>query len=101
MIPNEREDYKTVARILKGDEQALDAFVDEYYPRLYRFAFPRLSKNTEATQDVVQGTFEKVIPQLSAYRGEAGGFFLDVLLLSLRNCRLLAGSSQEEGRKWN
>ncbi len=74
MIPSEREDYKSIARILKGDEQALDAFVDEYYPRLYRFAFPRLSKNIEATQDVVQGTFEKVIPKLSAYRGEAAVF---------------------------
>jgi RNA polymerase sigma-70 factor (ECF subfamily) len=60
--------------MLRGDEQAFDTFVDEYYPRLYRFAFSRMGSDREATQDVVQGTFEKVIPKLSYYRGEAALF---------------------------
>jgi RNA polymerase sigma-70 factor (ECF subfamily) len=60
--------------LLKGDDLAFDMFVDEYYPRLYRFAYPRLGSDREATQDVVQGTFEKVLPKLSYYRGEAALF---------------------------
>jgi RNA polymerase sigma-70 factor (ECF subfamily) len=60
--------------MLDGDETAFDTFVDEYYPRLFRFALPRLGGDREVTQDVVQGTFGKVIPKLSYFRGEAALF---------------------------
>jgi len=71
--PN-RHDRNLVARMLKGDERAFDTFIDEYYPRLYRFACSRLGSEFAAAQDVVQGTFEKVMPKLSYYRGEAALF---------------------------
>jgi len=71
---SENPDRALVAALLFGNEQAFDTFVDEYYPRLYRFAFPRVGGDTEVAQDVVQGTFEKVIPKLSFYRGEAALF---------------------------
>lgn len=67
-------DRQLLERMLDGDEQAFDTFVDEYYPRLYRFAYPRLGSDPEATQDVVQGTFEKVVPRLGSFRGEAALF---------------------------
>jgi RNA polymerase sigma-70 factor (ECF subfamily) len=70
----ERRDRKLVADILLGDEHAFNTFVDEYYPRLYRFAYPRVARNPDAAQDLVQGTFEKVIPKLAYYRGEAALF---------------------------
>jgi RNA polymerase sigma-70 factor (ECF subfamily) len=70
----ENHDRRLVATILKGDEQAFETFVDEYYPRLYRFAYPRVGYDPEVTQDVVQGTFSKVIPKLAYYRGEAALF---------------------------
>jgi len=70
----ERHDRDLVDRMLGGDEVAFDTFVDEYYPRLYRFAYSRMGSDRDATQDVVQGTFEKVIPKLSCYRGEAALF---------------------------
>lgn len=66
-----RRDLELVASVLKGDESALDALIDDYYPRLYRFAYPRVGSDAEAAQDVVQGTFEKVIPKLGTYRAEA------------------------------
>jgi RNA polymerase sigma-70 factor (ECF subfamily) len=68
------DDRALLGRMLDGDEAAFDAFVDEYYPRLFRFALPRLDGDREVAQDVVQGTFEKVIPKLSRYRGEAALF---------------------------
>ena len=61
--PN-RQDRELVNRMLKGDESAFDYFVDEYYPRLYRFAYPRMGSDPDLAQDVVQGTFEKVIQNL-------------------------------------
>ncbi len=69
-----RSERELIRRMLGGDGEAFDVFVDEYYPRLYRFAYPRVASNPDATQDVVQGTFEKVIPKLGYYRGEAAVF---------------------------
>jgi RNA polymerase sigma-70 factor (ECF subfamily) len=60
--------------MLRGDDEAFDTFVNEYHPRLYRFAHPRVGGDSEAAQDVVQSTFEKVIPRLASYRGEAALF---------------------------
>ncbi|MGH9458280.1 MAG: RNA polymerase sigma factor [Thermoanaerobaculia bacterium] len=63
-----------IHRMLRGDEEAFEAFVDEYYPRLYRFAFPRVDRDDATAQDVVQATFEKAIAGLASYRGEAALF---------------------------
>jgi RNA polymerase sigma-70 factor (ECF subfamily) len=64
-------DRDLVRRLLAGADRAFDLFIDEYYPRLYRFAYPRVGSDRDSAQDVVQGTFEKVIPKLASYRGEA------------------------------
>ena len=69
-----REDRKLVNRLVKGDERAFDFFVDEYYPRLYRFAYSRLGRDVDAAQDIVQNTFSKVIRKIGNYRGEAALF---------------------------
>jgi RNA polymerase sigma-70 factor, ECF subfamily len=68
------DDRALVNRLLRGDEAAFDGFVDEYYPRLYRFASRRLGSDADSAHDIVQATFEKVIPQLRRYRGEAALF---------------------------
>ncbi len=70
----EHHDRRVIDRLLRGDEVAFDTFVDEYYPRLYRFAYRRLRGDADGAQDVVQGTFERVIPRLADYRGEAALF---------------------------
>jgi RNA polymerase sigma-70 factor (ECF subfamily) len=69
-----REDRKLVDRLVKGDERAFDFFVDEYYPRLYRFAHSRLGRDADAAQDIVQSTFSNVIRKIGSYRGEAALF---------------------------
>jgi RNA polymerase sigma-70 factor, ECF subfamily len=69
-----REDRKLVKQLLSGDEAAFDRFVGDYYPRLYRFAFRRLRGNTDLALDVVQSTFQKVIPRLGSWRAEAALF---------------------------
>ena len=71
MTEVQRHDRHLVARMLRGDERAFESFVDDYYPRVYRFALRRFAGDRELAQEVVQGTFEKAIPRLPAYRGEA------------------------------
>lgn len=69
-----KDDRKLAARLVKGDERAFDFFVDEYYPRLFRFAFSRVGHDAEVAQDVVQNTFTNVIRKIGNYRGEAALF---------------------------
>ena len=69
-----REDRKLVRRLVRGDERAFDAFVDEYYPRLYRFAYTRVGCDEATAEDVVQSTFTNVITKIGSYRGEAALF---------------------------
>lgn len=64
-------DRELLDQILRGDEDAFNSFIDDYYPRLYRFVYRRMSFDPEATQDIVQSTFEKLVPKLASYRGEA------------------------------
>lgn len=68
------EDRKLVRRLVRGDERAFDAFVEEYYPRLYRFAYSRVGRDGASAEDVVQSTFTNVIRKIGSYRGEAALF---------------------------
>jgi RNA polymerase sigma-70 factor (ECF subfamily) len=67
-------DAELVGRMLAGDERAFNTFFDTYFPRLYRFALPRLGRQEEATKDVVQATLIKAIRRLKDFRGEAALF---------------------------
>ncbi len=63
-------DRRLARRILKGDERALRAFVDEYFPRLYRYAVHRLPNESDV-DDVVQVVLAQAARRLETYRGEA------------------------------
>jgi RNA polymerase sigma-70 factor (ECF subfamily) len=60
--------------MLKGDERAFNAFFDAYFPRVYRFALPRLGRQEDAAKDVVQAALTKAIRKLADYRGDAALF---------------------------
>jgi RNA polymerase sigma-70 factor, ECF subfamily len=60
--------------MLAGEERAFDAFFDSHFPRLYRFALPRLNGDVEATREVVQASLTKAMQKLADFRGEAALF---------------------------
>ena len=68
------DDRDLVRRMLSGEESAFNAFFDDYFPRVYRFAAPRLGGDPEAAKEVVQATLVKAIRNLAQYRGEAALF---------------------------
>lgn len=74
MSPNVASDVELVSRMLAGEERAFNAFFETYFPRVYRFALPRLHGNQDDTQEVVQATLLKAIRNLESYRGEASLF---------------------------
>ena len=70
-LTNEAE---LIRRMLAGEERAFQAFFESLFPRLYRFALPRVDRNEEAAREVVQATLTKAMRKLADYRGEAALF---------------------------
>ena len=68
------DDQELVQRLLEGEERAFNAFFKEYFPRVFRFALPRLNRNEDTAKDVVQATLVKAMRKLGDYRGEAALF---------------------------
>jgi RNA polymerase sigma-70 factor (ECF subfamily) len=68
------DDRDLVAAMLMGDERAFTVFFDTYFPRVYRFALPRLGRNADVTKDVVQATLIKAVRAIDGWRGEAALF---------------------------
>ena len=67
-------DAELIASMLKGDEAAFRLFFDNFVPRLFRFAAPRLGGDVDATKEVVQMTLIKAMRNLDSYRAEAALF---------------------------
>jgi len=71
LVPTYLNDKKLAQELLTGDESDFKYFFDEYFPRLYRFAYKRLSDNQDATEEIVQNTLSKTILNLNKYKGES------------------------------
>lgn len=74
MEPGVTGEPQLIRRMLAGEERAFDEFFNGYFPRVYRFALPRLNGDVEATREVVQAALEKAIRRLESFRGESGLF---------------------------
>ena len=68
------QDRLLVQRLLAGDQDALRRFFDEYFDRLYRFAYARLRGDAALAEDAAQNTLVRALRGLSGFRGEAGLF---------------------------
>lgn len=68
------EDRFLVKRMLAGEEPAFEEFFEDYFPRLYRFALPRLRQRADLTEEIVQATLCTAFSKLGTYRGEAALF---------------------------
>lgn len=66
-----KDERALVARMLAGDERAMEEFSDGYFPGLYRFARARLGGNPELAREIVQTTVCKALDKLATYRGQA------------------------------
>ena len=68
------DDRLLVKGMLAGDERAFRTFFEIYFPRVYRFALPRLNRNEDTAKDVVQETMIKAIRKIGDWRGDASLF---------------------------
>jgi len=68
------EDDRLVERLLARDEAALREFFDEYFGRLYRFAFARLRGDAALAEDAAQASMIRGLRGLAGFRGQASLF---------------------------
>ncbi len=69
-----KADLQLARALVDGDERQFGIFFDEYFPRLYRFAYTRLDSDEELVRDIVQSTMMNAVKALGRYRGEAAMF---------------------------
>lgn len=63
-------DRKLVRRMLAGDDCAQREFMEEYFPRLYRYVRLRI-RNESEVEDIVQAALIQAARRLETWRGEA------------------------------
>ena len=68
------QDRLLVQQLLAGDQDALRRFFDEYFDRLYRFAYARLRGDAAMAEDAAQNALVRALRGLSGFRGDAGLF---------------------------
>jgi len=73
-VTEHSQDFGLVQRLLAGDEQEFARLFRENYPRLYRFAFARLSGDADAADEMAQRTLCRAMRKLHLYRAEASLF---------------------------
>lgn len=74
MTEQSTAERKLVSAMLAGDERAFSAFFDDYFPRVYRFALPRVGADPDTCKEVVQTTLIKAMRNLASWRGDAALF---------------------------
>jgi len=72
--PTPLTDQALVKSMLAGDEQAFRRFFETYFPRVYRFALPRLGGDVDVAKQVVQAAMTKAMRGLQKFRGDAALF---------------------------
>lgn len=64
-------DGKLVERLLAGDPRSFDAFFENYFPRLFRFALARLDGDADLAEETAQVVLCQALSKMSTWRGEA------------------------------
>ncbi len=67
-------DLVLVKAMRDGDERSFRLFFETYFPRIYRFASPRVGGDPDACKEVVQATLTKAVRNLNGFRGESALF---------------------------
>lgn len=64
-------DKRLAKRLLDGDQRSFDAFFNNYYPRVFRFALSRLRNDEDLADETAQIVLCQAISKMDTYRGEA------------------------------
>lgn len=81
------EDAALIARMSKGDEDALEVFYHTFFPRLYRYIYYRVGRDHHHTEEVVHDTFIEALDKAARYDPERGSVESWLITLSRNRIR--------------
>jgi RNA polymerase sigma-70 factor (ECF subfamily) len=83
------DDVRLVRQAVAGDARALEELVEQYEPRVYRFAM-RVCRNKEDAREILQTTFLNAIRSLRTFRGDSQ-FATWIFRIVVNSCRKMRG----------
>lgn len=90
-----RDLRQEVRRAARGDADAAGLLFDHYYPRVYRYAFSKLTRAQDA-EDVAAETFARVLRRLNRFRWRGAGFEAWIFRIAYN---LIVDHYRESGRE--
>lgn len=90
--------------IAKGDDDALEIFYNTYFSKLYRYAYYRVGRDHQHTEEVVNDTFMEAITKADQYDPDRGSVESWIITLSrnrIRSSNASVGRAREYERSWS
>lgn len=85
------EEQDLVKAIVRGDEDSLEIFYNNYFPKLYRYIYYRVGRDHHHTEEVVNDTFVEAIEKAERYDPERGS--IEAWLITLSRNRIRSSNS--------
>lgn len=102
--PDREEQADLVRRIVDGDQDALEVFYNNYFPRLYRYVYYRVGRDHHHTEEVVHDTFMEAIQKADRFDPERGSIESWIITLSrnrIRSLNTTIGRAREYEQSWS
>lgn len=93
-----------LARIAKGDENALEEFYETYFSRLYRFVFYRVGRDHHHSEEVIHDTFMEAVEKAAQYnpsRGSVESWLITLSRNRIRSTNALMTRPHEYEKSWS
>lgn len=103
--PAVHEDEKSLIKaILRGDEDSLEIFYNNYFPKLYRYIYYRVGRDHQHTEEVVNDTFMEALDKIARYDSERGSVESWLITLSrnrIRSSNTTVGKARAYEQSWS
>lgn len=98
------EELEMVKAIVRGDEDSLEIFYNNYFPKLYRYIYYRVGRDHHHTEEVVNDTFMEAIEKADRYDPERGSIEAWLITLSrnrIRSSNTTVGKARAYEQSWS
>ncbi len=99
-----KEEAKRIRRMASGDEAALEAFYNAYFPRLYRYIYYRVGRDHQHTEEVVHDTFMEALDKAKRYdpaRGSVESWLITLSRNRIRSSNATIGKARDYEQTWS
>ena len=98
-----QREARWIASIAAGDEQALEDFYNEFFPRLYRYVYYRVGRDHHHAEEVIHDTFMEAInhtAKFDASRGSIESWLITLSRNRIRSVNAMMARPLEHEKSW-